>query len=339
MSMVDPDESMLQRALVSAVRAPSIYNSQPWRWRVTATDGVDLFADTYRHLIAVDPDRRDLLMSCGAALHHLTVALAGLGWSAQIDRFPDPEDPDHLAHLRPQTASPPLELARLAASIPRRRTDRRRFSDKPVDAEAIETLIKYCVAYGAELHVVAGDARRRLLGLITASASLQRQQMGYVAELAQWESRYRQSGDGIQSDTVPFGIARPGEVPMRAYPHATLVQSPHSFEHDDASTLMVLTTASDDGRAALCAGEATSAVLLAATDLGLATTPMSQPLEVAGTRALISEHLVGPQCTPQLVLRAGWAEPGAPDLPPTPRRRLAHVLMRPHQTFPQPRVG
>ena len=131
-STVIPDEATLDRALRSAVRAPSVYNSQPWRWRISTTSVVDLFADPDRHLIVIDLDGRALLLSCGAALHHLVVALAGLGWSARIDRFPDPENIHHLARIQPSTAAPPPDMAALARAIPRRRTDRRRYSDESV---------------------------------------------------------------------------------------------------------------------------------------------------------------------------------------------------------------
>ena len=67
-------------------------------------------------------------------------------------------------------------------------------------------------------------------------------------------------------------------------------------------------------------------MLLGATDLGLATTPLSQPLEVATTRAAISDRIVGPQLFPQIVLRVGWAEPGSPEPVPTSRRNIEHVL-------------
>ncbi|PZS21869.1 MAG: hypothetical protein DLM60_05390 [Pseudonocardiales bacterium] len=72
------------------MRAPSIYNCQPWRWRASTSDGVDLFADPDRHLITTDPQGRDLLLSCGAALHHLTVALAVYGIPADIGQSPTP---------------------------------------------------------------------------------------------------------------------------------------------------------------------------------------------------------------------------------------------------------
>jgi nitroreductase len=327
--IVIPDEATLRRALESAVRAPSVYNSQPWRWRTSPADGVDLFADPDRHLMAIDLDGRDVLLSCGAALHHLVVALAGLGWSARIDRFPDPENTHHLARVRPSTATAPPDTAALARAIPRRRTDRRRLSAEPVDEGLRAILLEHAASCGAELHVVAGSAaRQRLIEVITHSASLQRQQMGYAAELARWTGRYAAAGDGIESSTVASGIDHPGEVPMRAFAQGQLAQSPHSFEHEDASVLMVLASQRDDRLGALRAGEATSAVLLAATNMGLATTPLSQPLEVPQTRASISDHIVGPQLFPQLVLRVGWAQPGCPELPPTPRRHLDHVLLK-----------
>lgn len=323
-----PDRASLRRAIRSAVRAPSVYNSQPWRWRASTNDGVDLFADPNRRLNTIDVDGRDQLVSCGAALHHLVVALAGMGWAAQVERFPDPENTHHLAHVRPLLATPSPETVRQARVIPRRRTDRRRFSATGPGTNLLEALTARAADCGTELHVVAqGVARERLLAIITRSGDLQRQQAGYAAELARWTGRYAGAGDGITADTmVAVGPSQPGEVPMRAFTRGALAQSPNSFAQTDASALMVLSSSRDDRLGALRAGEATSAVLLAATDIGLATTPLSQPMEVATTRAEIRDDIVGPQSFPQMLLRVGWPQPGCPDLPPTPRRGLDHVL-------------
>jgi len=268
-----PDEATLLRAAQGAVRAPSVYNSQPWRWRVDRPSGIDLFADRDRHLITIDADGRDLLLSCGAALAHLVVALAGLEWSAQVDRFPDPEDSDHLAHVQPVEATPSTDLAHLAPFIPLRRTDRRRFGSDPVDPHLLDTLVAHADRCGADLQVVSGDAARTsLIETITCSASLQRQQAGYGAELARWTGRYSAAADGIEAGTVASGINLPGDVPMRRFTRGRLGQPTHSLEHTDASVLMVLSARSDDRLGTLRAGEATGLVLLAATALGLATT-------------------------------------------------------------------
>ena len=77
-----------------ACRAPSVHNTQPWRWRLRG-DRVDLIADSSRRVVHADPDGRDLMLSCGAALHHLQVAAAGLGWDTRVVRCPDSDD-EHL---------------------------------------------------------------------------------------------------------------------------------------------------------------------------------------------------------------------------------------------------
>jgi len=131
MSANFPDPETLRAVLTLSNRAPSVDNSQPWRWRV-GPDSLHLYADASRHLPRTDPDRRDLLLSCGSALHHCTVGLAAMGWHAKVDRLPDPGDPDHLATIR-LVRQPPGELdVMLAAAIGRRRTDRRNYSSWPV---------------------------------------------------------------------------------------------------------------------------------------------------------------------------------------------------------------
>ena len=125
-----PDRETLHSVLALATRAPSVGDSQPWQWRVD-TDGLQLFADPARPA-RTDPDRRALLLSCGAALHHSIVALAAMGWHARVDRLPSPAEPGHLAAitLTPRAADD-LDVA-LAAAIARRRTDRRGYGSWPV---------------------------------------------------------------------------------------------------------------------------------------------------------------------------------------------------------------
>jgi nitroreductase len=111
----------LAEAIEHAVRAPSVHNTQPWRWRI-GSDTVELFADTARHLPTTDPDRRDLVLSCGAALHHLRVALAAAGHAVQVVRMPDPDDRSLMATVRISDGAPDTTLAALFPAIARRRT-------------------------------------------------------------------------------------------------------------------------------------------------------------------------------------------------------------------------
>lgn len=87
-----PDAETVRTVLTLAVRAPSIHNTQPWRWRVCPTS-LELFSRPDMQLRSTDPDGRELILSCGVALHHCVVALASLGWQAKVNRFPEPTRP------------------------------------------------------------------------------------------------------------------------------------------------------------------------------------------------------------------------------------------------------
>ena len=76
----------LAAAARDALQAPSVFNTQPWRWRIDG-DALELRADRDRQLTVADPDGRLLLLSCGAALHHVRVALAAAGWGVRVRRL------------------------------------------------------------------------------------------------------------------------------------------------------------------------------------------------------------------------------------------------------------
>ncbi len=134
-----PDVATLERVLEAAAHAPSAQNAQPWSWRVTP-GGVDLFADWSRRLGDGGHDRRDVLLSCGAVLHHCAVALGADGWTPRIRRFPAPDDADHLALIELIEAPPSVGDVELAEAIPRRRADRRPYRARSLPEGSLELL-------------------------------------------------------------------------------------------------------------------------------------------------------------------------------------------------------
>jgi nitroreductase len=321
----------LNAAVEHALRAPSVHNTQPWRWRIR-TDAVELHADWDRHLVAADPDRRDLVLSCGAALHHLVVALAVRGLTAQVRRMPDGEDRGHLATVAVRSGRADALDADLFPAIDLRQTDRRRMSHRPVPAEHVAALTEQARRAGALLLPVTGAGmRQRFTATLVDAAHRQEFAPGYAAELRQWTHRYAHGHDGVSAAGVaPDPIGLTGVSPLRRFTEGRLVQPPWSSGHgaaDDAAELLVIVTVHDDTLDWLRAGEATSAVLLAATGLGLATTPLSQALEVDETRRALRQDVLRVPEHPQLVVRVGWPATGAGELPVTPRRDLRSVLL------------
>lgn len=318
-----PDDDTVRAALSLANRAPSVHNSQPWLWRV-GPHSVHLYAQPSLQLPQADPDGRDLMVSCGAALHHCSVAFAALGWRTVIHRFPNPAQPDHLASLELHRESPGEVDIALAGAIPRRRTDRRHYSSWPVALGDIARIGARVARMGVLIRRLepTTEFRALLAQAVWAHAS----DAEYLSELSAWSGRYA-SDVGVPAHNAPPSdpVAR---VPGRLFVETALAQPAQAPPAYDNGVVLALGTVSDDAAARLRAGEATSAVLLTATAQGLASCPISEVLEVAETRDRLRESVFDDRQFPQMLVRIGWAPMNADPLPSTPRRSLEDVVCR-----------
>jgi nitroreductase len=145
-----PDTATLQRVLELAAWAPSVRNSQPWRWQVDGA-GIHLDADWDRRVGDTEADRRNVLLGCGAILDHCAVSFAAVGWQARIRRFPDD---GHLASFELIDRAPAQAVVELATAIPRRRSDRRDYATSPLPPPTLELLLVRAARYGVLMSVV-----------------------------------------------------------------------------------------------------------------------------------------------------------------------------------------
>ncbi|WP_422743349.1 nitroreductase [Mycobacterium sp. WMMD1722] len=152
MATAFPDVPVLERALDLAARSPSTRNAQPWRWLVDRR-GVHLMADWNRRLGDTDSDRRDVVLSCGAVLHHCSVALGAAGWAARIRRIPGD---GVLAVMELDRRAPGEGIVELAGAIARRRTDRRPYRGA-LPAGTLELLVVHAARVGVQVAVVPTD--------------------------------------------------------------------------------------------------------------------------------------------------------------------------------------
>lgn len=308
-----------------AVLAPSVQNTQPWRFRL-AGERLELAADRTRALPVSDPDDRELVLSCGAALFHLRLALRRFGHAGEVVLWPDPADPDLLARVgRGAAADPtPEELAEFAA-IPQRRTHRGRLAARPVPTGILTELQVLATEEGAWLHLAEAEPERAALAALIQEAD--RAQAGdprFRRELLAWvHERRRATGDGLpdHAPEVRGPAIEEGPLVVRTFDRGDGQAARGGQLAEGSPVLAVLGTSNDTPRAWLEAGQALGRMLLRAQSLGLYASYLNQPVEVPDTRARLPE-LLGREGHPQLVLRFGYGE--AP--PPTPRRPLAEVF-------------
>ncbi|MFG1605180.1 Acg family FMN-binding oxidoreductase [Actinoplanes sp. NPDC049265] len=318
--------SAIRETLASAARtalhAPSVFNTQPWVWRVTA-DALQLWSDPARQLEITDPEGRLLMLSLGAALHHARVALAAAGHDVAVDRLPDHHRPDLIAELRVTGTTPVAPATEaLAAAIERRRTDRRAFGDRAVPGPVIDGLRAAVEAEGAYLHLLRPD-QVVMLGISAELAeAAEADDPDYRAEIDRWTTRTPWDGDGVPATTaVAPGLRR---VPVRDFAPDRIAGLPVGGGRDQGAEYAVVFGTGDDRIDLLHAGEALSALLLRATADGLSTAPLTDAIEVSWPRHLVRELLAGTG-EPFVVVRLGYSDAGR-DLPPAPRRRAEQVI-------------
>ena len=316
----------MESLVAQAVLAPNSHNTQPWLFRI-GDDAIELRADRSRSLHVVDPDDRQLLISCGAALGNLRAAILGSGHRVAVARFPDANDPDLLARVE---IGEPCEIqdadrAR-AQAIPQRRTNRGHFQNWEVPESVLLTMQETASAEGAVLYLLADATEKSELGdLIAEGDRRQAADPAFRKELSHWlHTNVARARDGMPANT--FGV---GDVFSFAYPLVirTVDWGNARGARDneaviDAPVLALLGTNGDTPQDWLHAGEALALLLLDLTVAGLAASFFNQPIEVAGLRAKLRKSL-GLTVWPQMLMRIGYGHP----VPPAPRRVLSDVMV------------
>jgi hypothetical protein len=321
-SPVGPGDGDVEQVVAYGCRAPSVHNTQPWTWR-TSGRRIELRADRRRQLPVSDPAGRNLMISCGAALHHALIGAAGLGREVAVTRMPDPADPDLLAVVElGEQRLPTREQRQLLEALETRQTDRRRFTTWPVPEERLDDLAEIAERWGARVLPLTGNAARATVErLIDRARDVQSHDAACVAEQRTWIARG--SGEGIPAETLPEQ-SRPSERQDRFSRRTGPEPVDNRVEHADQ--VLVICTARDDAASWLDAGETLSALWLRATLAGFSLVPLSQVVEVDETRLALQEKVFFGMAEVQLLARIGWLEISRPPLPRTPRRPLAEVL-------------
>lgn len=319
----------------AASRAPSIHNTQPWRF--TATEArLDVYTDPGRALLALDPSGRQRIISCGVAVEFAVVALRALGEDVDVALCPDPIDPDLVATLSVTGKRPPTaDDADLAGAIERRHTSRAPFLPQTVPAALVDDLQRVAGSFAVWFKsITESEEEVATVFLIARAEELEQGEPEYLAELQSWLRTDPSAVDGIPVEAVPSEdpATRPSNWLIRDFVVGSRPadRSPFQSVSDDAPpppverpTVVLMGTEDDDQQAWLTAGRALGQVLLRATVAGLAASPLTQALDWPATRAQLRRRLslVG---HPQMLLRLGY--PTSEGGVVTGRRPVSDVL-------------
>jgi len=299
-----------QYLIATAARAPSIHNSQPWRFRVGAR-AVELWCDP-RYKTLDDPLGREMLISCGAALFGLRLAVRSLGYLPEVGLLPDSAQLRLMARVSIGAAAPMNGLERqMLAAVPHRHTHRGPFLSGPLPAGLLAGLQNDALTEGATLALVGdGLSLDRLARLAAAAARVAGLDPGERDEIQRWtRSADNQARVGIPAAALTSGppaADQPGRLPQRDFDLGRGLGRLPGGGAPPAATAILLTT--DDRRADwLRAGQALQRLLLHAASAWVFASLYTQPLENPLIRELIRDQLALPG-SPQMLLQLGRAD-------------------------------
>jgi hypothetical protein len=308
-----------------ALLAPSEYNTQPWLFKVSG-ESVEFYADRSRRLPILDPHDRELLISCGAALLNLRLALRHFGYREVLEWFVHEDLSTPLVRLSfgPREAAT-SEEEQLFAAIPHRHTSRQIYEDRPLPAALVQALGASAEHEGVWLHMLREEkARQEVAQLIVAADRTQWADKRFRQELAHWvRARGERYTDGLpgyaQAKGSLAGTISPFIVRTFDLWREEAVRDQHLVA--GAPVLLVLGTYSDTPGDWIMVGQAAERILLGTCAQGVQASFVNQPIEVPSLRAWLAQ-IVG-EAFPQLVIRMGYGPPS----PPTPRRSVQEVLL------------
>ena len=309
--------------IATAARAPSVHNTQPWRFQV-GRSAIELYCDPRRKLRS-DPLGREMIISCGAALFGLRLAMRGLGYLPVIELLPDPGQARLLARVGIGAAAPVTRAERrMLEAVPHRHTHRGPFESGPLPTGLLAGLQHDALAEQAELSVLEGDlAYQRLADIVAVVASRMDLDPRARAETRQWT----RSADSLARDGVP-AVAFTDRAQRRS--RRRLPQRDFDLDRglallsgggESPSATAVLLTRGDRRADWLHAGQALHRLLLHATSKWVFASLYTQPLEATVTRALIRDRLALPG-NPQMLLQFGHVR----TTHPTARRPADEII-------------
>ncbi len=321
----------LSRALVgAAVLAPSHWNTQPWRIEVNGTS-IRLVADTSRALPVTDPSRSAMMISLGAALENMLVAMRAYGLRPAVTYFPDGEKGLKVAEVA-WTGGEPRRDRELFAAIPERRTNRRNYDGRGIFMQNRATLTAL-VPGEMRLHWLDDrDPIRGVADLARDATHAQvldpRAQAEHLAWMRFGDDEARETGDGVTVDALELGGPARWFAGRYFNPRSRFIglgagsAAKQVHEAIESAGGMALLTAPRAGESQwLVGGQAYERLALKATRLGIAHQPIHAPIEMVSYRGDLLRLFGAVGEEPLMLMRLGHAKRPRPSV----RRGVALV--------------
>lgn len=311
------NEIDVARALIgAAILAPSRWNTQPWRFEVEG-QSIRLLADPQRALSVIDPERRAMRISLGAALENMLVAARAWGLRPTVSYRPADDPTGAVAEVTWNAGGAPRDRALLEAIVDRR-TNRRDYDGRGLFRENRAALSGQATE-GFRLHWIDDRDRIQAFGQLAHDA-VHAQVMDHAAQAesfawTRFDDDARQRADGVSVDALALGGPAKWLAGRYLNPRSWFLgqgagslgkQARKGVRSAGALVLLTMPSRREDGW--LLGGQVYQRLALKATQLGIAHQPISAPIEQDRFRDELLARFGAAGEDPVMFVRLGHAE-------------------------------
>lgn len=305
-----------------ATLAPSGHNTQPWRITAQGSE-IRITPDFLHRTPMVDPDDHHLYVSLGCLAETLAIAGTATGRPGKVETAGT-----GLRYIYSQSAAKPDALFQ---AIPKRQSTRAAFDGREIPATVLAELADAVETPDVQLSLLAERAHiDRLRDLVLAANDDQMADPDFLSELLTWlrfnPDQAMTRGDGLYAAAsgMPILPTRLGRIAFDMAFTGASERTRYARLIDSTPCIAILTGKSADPASWIAVGRACQRLALTATTLGLRTSFINQPVEVARFRPDLADIAGTPGRRPDLVMRLGYG----PEMPFSPRRPTGRVITK-----------
>lgn len=295
-----------------AILAPSHYNAQPWRFRLSKY-GLDIILDKQRVSRFVDPHSREAIISCGAAIGMIEVAAHYFGSAVKI-KYEKATERDLLAHINiAGHYDPSDEDIAWFHAIKHRQTNRRYFDDTEPPNQVFDSVEGYANSLAVQLSLSTDIAAiAKFSDMIERAVKRQFTQPWFRFEFTSWQRSMLSlkpdglTGHGFYHTTLPNLLSKP-MLNWFNWGASIGKYNVNKCRHG-SPTFAVIATANDDKTDWLNTGRLLTFFLLGLAHHRLSVSYMNQAIQEPDLRKQLPPVLQSLKY-PQLILRIGKASP------------------------------
>ena len=310
-----------------AILAPSGHNSQPWKFSIK-DNKVSIFVSTERSLKESDPEGKQLCIGIGCALENFLIASDFYGFDVTVDYFPDPAIENLFIEARlVRTRITKNNESHLIFSIPKRLTERNKYSDRMPSEDFLESVRSFSGVEFETVFVVDRETKNKLAEFAVTAQIEAMDSPSFRQEL----SHYMKSNLTKEKVGMPgFVLGLPLPISFVAPYFMRLTNLSRKTKNKDEDllkkytpALLVITTFRDDRIGWIQIGQIFEKIWLKAVANGLCCAPWAAPVQV-GDYHKKTQQLLHLKYVPRIFSRIGYCTTKGKH---SPRFKLEEVVV------------